>query len=175
MLSGVDLRVRRMETRASTLPTFRESSDCGLSTCWPAKVELLIADAVAMILILTNCHTQFPLIPFLFSSSSLTYFHNHIPSRDQRRRRQRQLRHQAMQIDETTTTAAPHYLPRYSNTTYQSKLPTYPLLSRSRSYPYNIMNESIGDTFLIGGLDEAGLKLGDYWPLNSYPFKKNPG
>ncbi len=49
MLSGVDLRVRRMETRASTLPTFRESSDCGLSTCWPAKVELLIADAVAMI------------------------------------------------------------------------------------------------------------------------------
>lgn len=73
MLSGVDLRVRRMETRASTLPTFRESSDCGLSTCWPAKVELLIADAVAMILILTNCHTHFPAIPFLFSSSSLTY------------------------------------------------------------------------------------------------------
>lgn len=73
MLSGVDLRVRRMETRASTLPTFRESSDCGLSTCWPAKVELLIADAVAMILILTNCHTHFPSIPFLFTSSSLTY------------------------------------------------------------------------------------------------------
>jgi hypothetical protein len=60
MLSGVDLSVRRMETRASTLPTLRESSDCGLSTCWPAKVELLIADAVAMILKLTNCHTHFP-------------------------------------------------------------------------------------------------------------------
>jgi hypothetical protein len=27
---------------------------------------------------------------------------------------------------------------------------------------------------VIGGLDEAGLKLGDYWPLNSYPFLKNP-
>jgi hypothetical protein len=76
-----------------------------------------------------------------------------------------------MQIDDTTT-AAPHYLPHYSNTTYQPKLPTYTLLSWS--YPYNLLYESIGDTCLIGGLDESGLKLGDYWPLNSYPFFKNP-
>jgi hypothetical protein len=84
MLSGVDLRVRRMETRASTLATFRESSDCALNTDWPAKVELLMlqADAVAIVTdsVILSLFSLSCVLPFLrLSSSSSTIALSHTP------------------------------------------------------------------------------------------------
>ncbi len=59
---GVDLRFRRMETRASTLATFRESSDWALMTDWPANVELLMADAAVAITDQRRRKKEFPTV-----------------------------------------------------------------------------------------------------------------
>jgi hypothetical protein len=94
MLSGVDLRVRRMETRASTLATFRESSDCALNTDWPAKVELLMlqADAVAIVTdsVILSLFSLSCVLPLFLSFGSLL--------------RRRQLRSLTLQKQQTATT-----------------------------------------------------------------------
>jgi hypothetical protein len=97
MLSGVDLRVRRMETRASTLATFRESSDCALNTDWPAKVELLMlqADAVAIVTdsVILSLFSLSCVLPFLrLSSSSSTIALSHTPETTDRDNRQEEIR-----------------------------------------------------------------------------------